>query len=168
MILQKAKMESNPAGQSFINILSHRIKSISLIHDQLYNLKEFEKVNVGLYTSSIEKNLMPLSPNKDVKFEQAIDEIHLNLETVTPLGLICSELISNSLKYNHEKVGLKVSLEIKVDGNMFIMHYHDNGIGYPEGEFTKNTNDIGHIIIQSLSRQLIAETKPDIVMIDIR
>ena len=158
MTLQKAKMD-NDSEQTFLNVLSRRINSIALIHDQLYSLKEFEKIDVGLYSDALLKNLITLSPENDVQIEHKVDDIRLNLETITPLGLIWSELISNSLKYNRNKTGLKIYFDLKKDARTFFMHYRDNGAGYPEGKFVGNTQGIGHTIIHSLSRQLAAKTE---------
>lgn len=157
MTLQKAKMGS-VSESDFLDVLSHRINSIALIHDQLYSLKEFDKINVGLYSSTLLKNMVALRPANNVQIEHNVPDVNLNLETVTPLGLIWSELISNSLKYNPNTTSLKIFFELKKADESYSMHYHDNGIGYPEGQFTGNTKGIGHTIIQSLSRQLAAET----------
>lgn len=158
MTLQKAKM-GDAAERTFLDVLSHRISSIALIHEQLYSLKEFKKVDVSLYSTALLNNLITLTPNSDVQIENKVGRIHLNLETITPLGLIWSELISNSLKYNRNKTGLRIYFELKQEGESYFMHYHDNGKGYQEGKFMGNTKGIGYIIIQSLSRQLAAETQ---------
>lgn len=157
MTLQKAKL-SNVTEQKFLSVLSHRVNSIALIHDQLYSLKEFEKVDVGLYFNALLKNMIALRLGHEVQVEQEVDVINLNLETITPLGLIWSELISNSLKYNSNGNGLKIYFKLNKKDDTYFMHYYDNGKGYPEDEFLGNAEGIGYTIIQSLSRQLAAKT----------
>ncbi|MEE9439640.1 MAG: sensor histidine kinase [Saprospiraceae bacterium] len=157
LILQKAKL-TNSFEQKFLNDLSHRISSIALIHEHLYSLKEFEKVNVSQYSRGLLNNLMTLTPKKNVHITNKVDDIRLNLETTTPLGLIWSELVSNSLKYNGHDKELNIYIELFQSEDNYFMHYYDNGIGYPKGQFQDNNEGIGFTIIQSLSKQLAAQT----------
>ena len=157
LTLQKAKLSNNMDGE-ILDMLSYRISSISLIHEQLYNLSEFDKIDINLYAKDLLKNFMALISERKVKIEYDLEEVHLNLETITPLGLIWSELISNSLKYNTDKVGLEIYFDLVKEGDSYIMHYHDNGVGYPDGQFGSSSHGMGYTIIQSLSRQLSAES----------
>ncbi len=158
LTLQKAKL-GNEIEDGVLDMLSYRISSISLIHEQLYNLKEFENVDVGLYVRDLIKNFKSLLVDKNVNILYETDDISLNLETIIPLGLIWSELISNSLKYNLNNPALKIQFELLEEaGGIFTMKYHDNGVGYPEGHFQANNKGMGYIIIDSLSRQLSSET----------
>ena len=156
LTLQKAKL-SNAMDGEILDMLSYRISSISLIHEQLYNLSEFDKIDIQLYAKDLLKNFMTLISEKNVKIDYKLDDVQLNLETITPLGLIWSELISNSLKYNSAKDGLEIYFDLVSNGDTYTMHYFDNGVGYPSGQFDANSQGMGYTIIQSLSRQLSAE-----------
>ena len=158
LTLQKAKSIHEDETE-MLDTLNHRISSISLIHEQLYNTKEFDKVDVELYVQDLLKNFLSLLSQDIIKIEYEIDDIQLNLETITPLGLIWSELISNSLKYNKDRSELKIFFNLVKEGDTFQMHYHDNGRGYSEGQFESNQKGMGYIIIQSLSKQLAAQIK---------
>lgn len=156
--LQKSKLDES-MDEGIMDMLSHRITSIALIHEQLYNLKEFEKVDVELYVTDLLKNFMSLISEKNIEVEYDLENIQLNLETITPLGLIWSELISNSLKYNQEREELKIYFDLIKKGDMYSMNYYDNGVGYPDGQFAANEMGMGFTIINSLSRQLSSEIK---------
>jgi len=157
LTLQKAKL-GNDIDTNVLDMLNQRIRSISLIHEQLYNFKEFDRLDVNFYAEDLLKNFNALTVGQNIIIRHEIDDIKLNLETVTPLGLIWSELISNSIKYNEQREDLEIFFDlIKID-NGYTMHYYDNGIGYPEGEFSSNPLGMGFTIIQSLSRQLSART----------
>ncbi len=154
--IQKSRLATN-ANVGILDMLSHRVNSISLIHEQLYNSKEFDKVDVGLYIDNLIKNFVALLSEKNVSIEYNVNDIQLNLETITPLGLIWSELISNSLKYNQDKNGLHIHVELVKKEEQYFMHYFDNGKGYPDGQFSANKVGMGFTIINSLSRQLSAK-----------
>jgi len=154
--LQNAKI-SNDVNSGILDMLCHRINSIALIHEQLYISKVFDKVNVELYIKDLLKKFILLISEKKFDFEHKINDIHLNLETITPLGLIWSELISNSLKYNLNRGGLKIYIDLVKKGDVYFMHYYDNGVGYPGGQFIANQSGMGFTIIHILSMQLLTK-----------
>lgn len=158
LTLQKAKL-LNGIDAGVLDMLCYRINSIALIHEQLYNSKEFDKVDVGLYVNDLQKNFMSLLSEKNVIIGHKVDKIQLNLDTITPLGLIWAELISNSLKYNQHAEKLNIYFDLIRKGDVYTMHYYDNGMGYPNGKFSANEVGMGFTIIHSLSRQLSAESK---------
>ena len=157
LTLQKAK-QGEATDTGMIDTLSNRINSISLIHEQLYNRKEFDKLNAQEYAKNLHNNFSSLILEQKVDVDLGISDIYFNLETITPLGLIWSELISNSLKYNAHVDGLKISIILKESDDRYHMHYSDNGMGYPNGKFSTNPTGMGYSIISTLSRQLIATT----------
>jgi len=158
LTLQKTK-SSHTKEEEVLEMLSHRVTSISLLHEQLYNTKEFDKIDVDHYVKDLLKNFMSLVSEKNVAIDYQVDDIELNLETITPLGLIWSELISNSIKYNKYQPVLHIIIKLEKQGDAFIMHYSDSGKGYTEGVFKATEQGMGFIIINSLSKQLGADTK---------
>jgi len=158
MSLQRAKLDQE-TDQDYLDALGHRVRSIALIHEQLYNLKEFDIVDVRVYVVDLLRNFKLMTPGRQIHVEQDIDEVYFNLETITPIGLICSELINNSLKYNQDGEELKIYIGLKSLHEGYTMHYHDNGIGYSEGKFTNSQSGIGFTIVDSLARQLSARVE---------
>ena len=162
LIISLLLIQKNKIGDDFdtgvLDMLSNRIKSISLIHEQLYNNTNFETINTKLYAEKLLENYRPLIVQQNAVVDYNVEEIHLNLETITPLGLIWSELISNSLKYNLGKRDLRIHFKLERQGHSFFMHYKDNGRGYAKGHFEGNKAGMGYLIIDSLSRQLFAKT----------
>lgn len=156
LTLQKAKLGEDLGG-GILDMLSYRVNGISLIHEQLYNLKEFDTVDVNLYIDNLLQNFKTLSKEDTVSYEKKIDNIKLNLETIVPLGLIWSELITNSMKSNNHMEELKINLTLAKEGEHYKMHYFDNGKGYPKGLFCPSKVGLGYTIIHSLARQLSAE-----------
>ena len=158
LALQKSKA-LDESHEDVFDMLHHRVTSISLIHEQLYKTKEFDKVDVRQYVQNLLNNFSTLINESGVDINHDIDNVAVNLETITPLGLIWSELISNSLKSNKDRDDLKIFFKLAVEDDAYVMHYHDDGRGYPDGYFKSNQKGMGYIIIQSLSKQLAAEAK---------
>ncbi len=144
----------------YLNEISSKLKSISLIHEQLYNTGEFEKIEMQKYFENLLTQFNIL-PDADLTFEYSINAegVFLNVETAMPIGIICSELIGNSLKYARIP-GKKLFINIKLEliENKFVLRYEDNGPGIPENIMDKNPDSVGLNLIKNMVRQLQAES----------
>jgi two-component sensor histidine kinase len=159
LALQKAKIDNLPYSNSILENMSQRISSISLIHEQLYKTKEFDKINASSYAKSLINNFEQVLSDQQVSINFDINDITLNLETMTPIGLIWAELINNSLKYYESKNALKIFFKLLKLDDHYLMHYYDNGVGYPNQKLESNSTGMGYLILNSLSNQLSADTK---------
>jgi PAS domain S-box-containing protein len=79
----------------------NRVKSIALIHEQLYQSKNLARVNLADYIGSLTSNLLQtysMNPN-NITLQLKVDEILLELDKLIPCGLIINELVTNALKH---------------------------------------------------------------------
>ncbi len=143
--------------------LASKVHSIALIHEQLYRAGEFDEVDLNTYLRDLTNHFQSLQ-NDDEPFLLNLEtsDVQLNLETVLPLGIICSELISNSLKYARQpNRQLTLNLTIEKDQDQFEFTFLDNGPGYPNNSLKHKPNSMGGMLINSMVRQLrgTCETK---------
>lgn len=151
--------------EKIINILREsqdRIKTMSIIHESLYQANDFSQINFSQYVVSLSKNLVHSYGNLDSFVETAykIDDVHLSLDLSIPCGLIINELISNALKYafkGREKGKLNISLQLK-NGFVTII-VADDGVGIPSNINIKETNSLGLQLVSSLVEQIDGELK---------
>jgi two-component sensor histidine kinase len=150
----------NPEVKSLLEDIGSKVKSIALIHDQLYSSGDFEKINLKSYLIELCTHFKEFqSENYNFDFEIDCEDIHLNLETVFPLGIICTELIANSLKYGEVKdQKLKLDINLKQINNKYVLRYNDNGPGYKNLHEGAQTQKMGLNIIQNMVRQLQGES----------
>ena len=149
----------NEEQKNLLKDVSNKVYSIALIHEQLYKNSDFEKININGYIKEMVLNYQELQ-TEELQFETDIkpDDIALNIETVLPIGIILTELISNSLKHARIKDQLlMIKIQLKVSNNKYIMTYKDNGPGYNELLPDKKQTAMGFSIIQNMIRQLQAE-----------
>lgn len=143
--------------------LANKVHSIALIHEQLYRAGEFDEVDFGNYLRDLTNHFQSLQNEENpLLINLETNDIQLNLETVLPLGIICSELISNSLKYaKNSDQQLTLSLSITKEDGLFEFKYKDNGPGYPDNSLKHKPNSMGGLLINSMVRQLrgSSETK---------
>ncbi|MEO9870542.1 tetratricopeptide repeat-containing sensor histidine kinase [Ekhidna sp.] len=137
----------------------NRVKSMSLIHQRLYQENDLRGVDVNDYL----KNLIPqlissfALNNKEIDYKIDVGDIKLDVDTLVPLGLIINELVTNSLKHAFEEMNSGIiELKIREENDMLHVSIKDNGKGFNEAEL-QNSNSFGWKMIDSLSRKLKAE-----------
>jgi two-component sensor histidine kinase len=133
--------------------LKNRIEAIAILHEQMLIKADQgldDNYNIKTYIDNIAKSLLSLHP-KEVNFFNKVTPIEVNLDVAVPLGMLTNELISNSLKHNHNK---KVNIDIKIaeQANYLYIVYSDSGNNFE----IKNTKkkSMGLFIIESMVKQL--------------
>jgi len=148
------------ADNQTLNILKEsqdRIKSMSIIHESLYQTNDFSKVNFSDYIVSLSKNLVHSYGHFDnyVELEYNIEEVSLNLDTSIPCGLIVNELVSNALKYAFkDKKSGKIRIDLSLEKENVILVVSDNGVGFPKNINYKETNSLGLQLVTTLVEQI--------------
>ncbi len=156
--LQAGTLKDTSAVEA-INEGQNRVRSMSLIHQQLYQSEDPGGVYLDEYLHDLTSELFDAFGigDEDVECRIETNKLRLDIDTVIPLGLILNELITNSLKYAfvNKKQGL---LEIRMNENdsKLEVEVADNGKGVTL-EKLQNSNGFGWKIINSLSRKLKAE-----------
>ena len=85
----------------FFKESQNRVKSISMVHEKLYQSKNLDKIDFGSYISNIVTNLFQTyDVNQNlIEYDLDLDSTELNIETSIPCGLIITELVTNSIKH---------------------------------------------------------------------
>lgn len=159
LLTLQGRKNAEPTVQYQFEDLSNKVRGISLIHDQLYRSGEFEKIDLEVYLQEIAGHFQALqNEDRQFTFELHSKKILLNLETVLPLGVIATELISNSIKYA-SPVGQRLHIEVQLNerNGQYDFCYRDNGPGYPSGTLKISQGSMGGMLIFSMVRQLRAE-----------
>jgi two-component sensor histidine kinase len=135
-----------------------RIRSIALIHENLYQSQNLKKIEMREYISNLTEELF-YSYGQDaekIKMDAEIDDIEMSIEAAIPCGLIITELISNCLKHAFplETAGfIQIELKKEID-NLFVLKIQDNGVGFPKNIDLNLIHSLGLKLVKSLSKQL--------------
>jgi PAS domain S-box-containing protein len=131
-----------------------RIYALALVHEQLYHTEDFAKIPFKNYVTDLLQNIIN-TENPQTAWACEIPEIYLDIERLTPCGLILSELISNSLEHAFPEGTGKISVTVDMHKEKNIrLVYKDDGIGLPDGLDPKKTETLGLHLIRSLVEQL--------------
>jgi|GEM_PF-1675931 len=153
---------STISDQQTLDLLKNsqdRIRSMSLIHELLYQTKDFSTINFSEYIRSIATNLFQsYNQNKLIDLSLELETVFLDLDSAIPCGLIINELITNSLKYaypNNQKGAIKIGLN--QIGKKVILIIEDNGQGFPTRIDFRETESLGMQLVISLTDQIDGE-----------
>lgn len=143
-----------------------RIKSMSFVHESLYQSKTLSEVNFAEYIQNIARNLYHSygRPQGGINLDFNLEEIYLNLDTSIPCGLIINEVVSNSLKYafeGREKGVIRIELGKLSDGRLKLI-VSDDGIGLPADFDIENAESLGLQLVTTLVTQITGELEIDV------
>lgn len=143
-----------------------RIKSMSFVHESLYQSNTLSEVNFAEYIQNITRNLYHSygRPEGGISLDFDLEEIYLNLDTSIPCGLIINEVVSNSLKYafqGREKGIIRVELGKLSDGRLKLI-VSDDGIGLPADFDIENAESLGLQLVTTLVTQVSGELEIDV------
>ncbi len=153
--IQKEDIEE-PEIQKNLDTMANRVYSMAAIHEILYQQKDMAQISLLDYAENLCMHFSNLSIEEEKpSFNIDMDNRSFNLETSMPLGIILTELLTNSLKYARvEGQKLKVDIQLQKLEDQFCLKYNDNGPGFSEGELTERKKGLGTYLLKSMSRQL--------------
>lgn len=150
--------------------IHHRVKkNLSIIHSLLHFQAQYaDRQPVETFCPN------PYPGSGFVNFKRDVDDIHLDIDTIIPLGLIINELVTNALIHgflkNHgdtasgkrgRQAEIRVSLHCKKNKPDCCLTVSDNGKGLPD-DFKRDQSDtLGMFIVRSLVEQLNGSIKID-------
>lgn len=134
----------------------NRIRTMAIIHENLYRTKDFSSINFSNYIDNLTINLISTYRVKgEIELKNNLNNVDLVLDQAIPCGLIVNELITNSLKYawgDHELGIISINLEEK--DNFVILEISDNGRGLPDNFDISTTETLGLQLVETLVDQL--------------
>jgi two-component sensor histidine kinase len=136
----------------------NRVRSMALVHEQLYQTEDLARVNVAKYVRSLASYLFRSHGlgADEIKLEIDVAELSLGVNIAVPCGLIINELFSNTLKHafpGDAKGKIHISFSIGSDGR-YTLVVGDNGIGLPAAFDIRQTRSLGLRLVYTLVDQL--------------
>jgi two-component sensor histidine kinase len=143
---------------NFIRESESRIQTMAIIHEKLYQSDNLASVSFKEYIIELIEFIYTIYnvDKEKIKYTIAETDIHLDINTAVPLGLIINELICNSLKHAfHGKETGTIFIQLKLlHSREYELTISDTGIGFPEHFDVKKASTLGLKLIHTLTRQM--------------
>ena len=93
--------KENKKGYNLLADTRSRIHSMALIHEQLYQSKRFDRINMFNYTREMVDYMAHIYANKENNINTIIapSEVHLSVDQAIPCALAINELVANAFKH---------------------------------------------------------------------
>jgi len=153
----QAKNPGKKAPKEVFIDSENRIRSLTLIHESLYQAKDFSRIEFVSYLRELLLRLLQAykTPGQSITGKVDGTEIYLDITQAIPCGLIVNELASNSLKHAFPggREG-EILVAIKKEGDRVSLSVKDNGVGLPLNFNFPDPIMLGLQIVTTLANQL--------------
>lgn len=161
---------SDPDARMALKESQHRIRTMAMIHEQLYRFPNLAQIGFSDYAKRLTRDLFEVyrdSLSHPVQRKLAIDNSYLPIKMAIPCGLIINELVSNALKYAFpadwepgpdSECEIVVRLRTRHDGQSELT-VSDNGIGLPAGMTPAAEDSLGLFLVEAFVQQLAGSVR---------
>lgn len=163
--LLNAQKRALPEGEAF-NALAQaatRVNLVARMQRDLYD-PERQSLDFASYLEGLGPDVIEAMNAGHVSYEADVEEVRIDSDLALPLGLIATELISNSVEHafpDHRPGTIRVFFardETRRDataaGRPMVMRVSDDGPGWPEGFKPDGSRNLGMRIVLSLAQQI--------------
>lgn len=149
---------TNEEAKSALAEGRNRVRSIALIHQNLYQDMNFKEIQAEKYIKSLLSNIQSTFRNKTIEIELDIEAMLLEEDIMTQLGLVINEAVTNA--YKHAFVAGqsgKIKLRFIKLATTLLLEIKDNGKGLPTDFNLDKSPTFGLQLIQDFSTRLKAK-----------
>jgi two-component sensor histidine kinase len=160
----QARQLTDTEAHNALQSLRRRLFALGLVHQQLMESENLQTFDVAPFLQELSNNLIEGAAGKDVSLSVKAVPLDVGLDFAIPLGLLVTELVTNSLKHAFPggKGSINVALNRAQDGTVSLI-VSDDGIGSGAAETVaaKPGMGLGGKIINGLVAQLKATMTVD-------
>lgn len=151
-----SEREDNRDLNDVLMDIQNRIMSISFIHEELCRSADERLPPLDRYITRLCDHIIADVAKRQIALTCRIDPLDFPVERAVSIGLIVSELLTNSIKYAFEGTS-SPSIEIRIqrmDRNKISLFYRDNGKGLPRGFDIEKAQSLGMTLVRMQVKQL--------------
>lgn len=158
-LLRIQSRESNSVDvKESLSDFENRIFSISKIHEQLYKTNNYNNVELDVLLRELTSEYKNMHP--EILYDLDLETTKVSTHKIVSIGLICSEIISNAIKYafvnksksDEKRIDIKL---LHLDRKIYLS-IKDNGKGFGDPTLDANSS-LGIYLIKDLCEEIGAE-----------
>jgi PAS domain S-box-containing protein len=162
--MQIRRLQVEPA-RTVLKECKTRVDTISLIHEKLYQSRDFSNVPFPDYARSLANTVLHMSEASNrVTLEHHVEPVALPVGKAIPCGLILNELLTNALKHGYpdSRCG-RIEIHLRrIPDAQLELQVRDDGIGMPDPDINKVRTSIGLQLVATLAEQLGGKVSIDV------
>lgn len=154
LYLQSENMKDKEAALA-VKEAQNRVKSMVLIHQKLYSKDQLIGIETKEYIEDLVNDIIENQTDTiaNLTTNLSVERSVFSIDSITPLGLIVNELITNCIKHAFPSSvkNPEIDLEFFKQGEIYVLKVSDNGIGF-KNEISENS--FGIKLINALAKKL--------------
>jgi PAS domain S-box-containing protein len=158
LCLQAEDDSTSPEAARLFHESENRIRSMALIHEQLYRSGDLARIDFRDYVDGLTRNVLASAGEVDrpIRLTLDVEPVSLDLDIAIACGLVLNELLSNALKHafpDGESGTITVAFRC-ADGSATLV-VADDGIGLPAlPNSQERPGSLGQQLVRALVEQL--------------
>jgi two-component sensor histidine kinase len=164
LLYLQSKKTDDPTCAAALLDSQTRVKSMALIHENLYQSGDLASIDFDRYLRNLAGNLRVAYgiDQGNIRVITDAHDLNVSLTTAIPLGLIANELIANALKYAFaDRESGEIVLTGEKTASQITLVIRDNGRGIPEDLDWEHAESLGFNLVRMLVRQLKGNIRLD-------
>ncbi len=155
LMLQAHKIEDPLAKQALLGLRS-RIFALGLVHQQLMGSADLKTFDVAPFLRELSANILEGGADDMVKLFVDAHQLDVGLDFAVPMGLLVTELVTNSMKHAFPNGAGNISVILRPDGDgHVVLIVSDDGIVQSaNATIEQSKTGLGAGIVKSLVAQL--------------
>jgi PAS domain S-box-containing protein len=157
MLSIKSDQMEGEGPKAVLEDISNHIYSMALVHEKLYQSQNLSSISMRDYLQDLIDLLLrsQAALSKAIAFDLELAEITVSIEVAIPIGLIVTELITNSLRHAFAgRTGGEIRISLIRSGDAISLEVSDNGVGFPAGFDWRSAGSMGMKTIDALGEQI--------------
>jgi two-component sensor histidine kinase len=153
----QSRLSDDPHLKEILLESQNRVKSIALVHEELYQSMDLDRIDYPRYLQKISRTIFETYKVDSSRISLKLPEKseYLTISKAVPCSLIVNELISNSLKHAFPDFRKgTIFIEFTLQDGIYRLVYGDDGIGIPDTVTSHAPKTLGLELVKGLVRQL--------------
>jgi len=162
-VYMQARNVRNEEARAALDDTQRRITAIAQVHRRLYTGNSVNKVEMADYLGALLADLEEAwsTPEAPRTLSLTAKALALDTDKAVAIGLIVNELVSNACKYAYgPKARGEVRVELKTEGDTFLLRVEDDGVGMPTDGAVKGTG-LGSKLVNAMATTLRSTVEYD-------
>ena len=161
MVISSLSLEAARAGPAseVLRNAAHRVHAIATVHDQLYALQQKDKVELGALIRKVVTTVVEALSGIRAELSFPAAPILIDLSHGSAIGLIVSEVLTNTLKHAVPKGAHVFKVQVIQGADHLQLLIGDDGPGFPAAVLhdRRSKDSLGLLLLRSLAKQAHAE-----------
>jgi PAS domain S-box-containing protein len=154
----QASRSTDPLLREILRDSQNRVRSMALIHQTLYQSRDFRLVEFESFLRSLVPMLVGAHATEPARIRLELDAgaVRLPINIAIPCGLVVNELVTNALKHGLAESGgglLRIEMSIGAD-NQVSLGVCNDGTPIPETLDLARSKTLGMQLVNLLTRQI--------------